>query len=72
MAKTEPTDGKLQIAGKTFVRTSDSSRVSDLSLRVDQVAVVRQHTFFGLPEGTRDKRPSFTYVALKGQATIEG
>lgn len=72
MADIEQTDGKLRVAGKTFIRTSDHSAISDLSVRVDQVALVTEHSFYAPPAGTRDKRPSPTLVALQGKATIEG
>src|SRR4051794_28961547 len=72
MAEIEQTDGKLRVAGKTFVRTSDHFTVSDLSVRVDQVALVTEHSLYALPAGTTDKRPSPTLMALQGKATIEG
>src|SRR3954471_17513957 len=72
MAEIEQTDGKLRVAGTTFIRTSDHFAVSDLSVRVDQVALVAEHSFYAPPAGTRDKRPSPTLVALQGKATIEG
>src|SRR3954468_1829395 len=72
MAEIEQTDGKLRVAGKTFIRTSDHFAISDLSVRVDQVALVTEHSFYTPPAGTRDKRPSPTLVALQGKATIEG
>src|SRR3954471_1469547 len=72
MAEIEQTDGKLRVAGKTFIRTSDHFTVIDLSVRVDQVALVTEHSFYALPAGTRDKRPSPTLIALQGKATIEG
>jgi len=63
---------KLRTGGKTFVRTSDHFTVSDLSVRVDQVALVTEHSLYALPAGTTDKRPSPTLMALQGKATIEG
>src|SRR3954447_3575760 len=72
MAEIEQTDGKLRVAGKTFIRTSDHFAVSDLSVRVDQVALVTEHSFYTPPAGTGDKRPSPTLVSLQGKATIEG
>jgi hypothetical protein len=72
MVKIEPADGKLRVDDKTFIRTLDSTRMWDLALRADQVTLVTSHNFSGVPEGTRDKRPIELYVAIKGQATIEG
>ena len=44
----------------------------DLKLSVDQVVLVKDHSFSGPRKERRTSVPSLQYVGLKGQATVEG